>query len=84
MGVEFAVLELLVAQFVEGQFALAAILVAALAAAHLKGQTFLSLFVLLHPLSLFLYLTLVLLWKMPLLLVQSLRLRSLLPLNKAV
>ena len=54
--VEFALLELLVAPFVEGQSALVAILfaalVGALAAAHLKGQAFLSLFLLLHPLSL--------------------------------
>ena len=54
--VEFALLELPVALFVEGQSALVAILfaalVGALAAAHFKGQAFLSLFLLLHPLSL--------------------------------
>ena len=65
--VEFALLELLVAPFMEGQSALAAVLfsalVGALVAAHLKGRAFLSLFLLLHPLSLCLCLQLVLLWK---------------------
>ena len=54
--VGFALLELLVAPFVEGKSALVAVLfaalVGALAAAHLKGQNFLSLFLLLHPLFL--------------------------------
>ena len=62
--VEFALLELLVAPFVEGQSALAVVLfaalVAALHAAHLKGQAFLSLFPPLHPLCLCLYLSSVL------------------------
>ena len=65
--VEFALLELLVAPFVEEQSALAAVLfvalVGALDAAHLQGQAFLSLFPPLHPLSLCLCLQLVLLWK---------------------
>ena len=54
--VEFALLELSVASFVEGKSALVVVLFAALvgvlAAAHLKGQAFISLFLLLHPLSL--------------------------------
>ena len=70
-------LELLVAQFVEGESTLAAApvaalgavlvatLVAALVAVHLKGQTFLSRFHLQHPLCLSLCLKLVLLWKVP-------------------
>ena len=58
--VEFAVLELLVAESVEGHFALAAVLVATLFAALLQGQTFLLLPPLLCPLHPCLYLTLVL------------------------
>ena len=58
--VEVAVLELLVAESVEGHFALAVVLIAALFAALLQEHTFLLLPPLLCPLYPCLYLTLVL------------------------
>lgn len=50
--VVFELLELLAAQFVVGQFALAVVLFAALFTALLQGQAFLSLLLPLHPLCL--------------------------------